>query len=150
MDADNEEPSTNDKLSETLRMLGRVDVLVHAGEDVVARSLVEVNEELFDDMLEYHVKHPLFLTKLVAPHMREGKFDNHLTLFLSPIFQGGRIIFFSSFCTKVTAILPQGLLYAGFKGAVEQMTRVLAKDLGQRGITVNAVSLGEYNLQLPM
>jgi len=67
---------------------------------------------------------------------------------LNPVFQGGRVIFFSSFCTKVTAILPKGLLYAAFKGAVEQMTRVLAKDLGQRGITVNAVALGPIDTPL--
>jgi NAD(P)-dependent dehydrogenase (short-subunit alcohol dehydrogenase family) len=80
MDAEDEEPNTNDKLAETLTLLGKVDILVHAGEDVQARSLVEVNEELFDDMLEYNVKHPLFLTKFVAPHMREGTFRRQNSL----------------------------------------------------------------------
>jgi len=77
-------------------------------------------------MIRSHVKEPFFLTKFVVPHMREGC----------------RVIFFSSFITQATSPLPKGLLYAGCKGAIEQVTRVLAKDLGQRGITVNAVSLG--------
>ena len=38
---------------------------------------------------------------------------------------------------------PQGsLLYAATKGAIDQFTRVLAPDLGARGITVNTVSPG--------
>jgi 3-oxoacyl-[acyl-carrier protein] reductase len=34
------------------------------------------------------------------------------------------------------------LLYAATKGAVEQMSRVLAKDFGRKGITVNTISPG--------
>ena len=74
---------------------------------------------------------------------------------------GGRIIFFSSsltaasstyhpslfelpslnksFCTGVT---PNALCYLATKGAIEQISRVLAKDLGARGITVNTISPG--------
>lgn len=37
---------------------------------------------------------------------------------------------------------PAHLLYNATKGAIEQMSRVLAKDLGRRGITVNTVSPG--------
>lgn len=41
-----------------------------------------------------------------------------------------------------TAISPHTLCYLATKGAVEQISRVLAKDLGTRGITVNTISLG--------
>lgn len=61
---------------------------------------------------------------------------------------GGRIIFFSSSLTVATVITPNYLLYAATKGAVEQMTRVLAKDLGKRGVTVNAVSPGPTGTDL--
>jgi 3-oxoacyl-[acyl-carrier protein] reductase len=40
------------------------------------------------------------------------------------------------------AIQPNALCYAATKGAIEQISRVLAKDLGARGITVNTISLG--------
>jgi 3-oxoacyl-[acyl-carrier protein] reductase len=39
-------------------------------------------------------------------------------------------------------VLPIALLFAMSKGALEQMTRVLAKDLGARGMTVNCVAPG--------
>lgn len=38
--------------------------------------------------------------------------------------------------------MPNYLLYLTTKGAVEQMTRVMAKDLGRKGITVNCVGPG--------
>lgn len=43
---------------------------------------------------------------------------------------------------------PNYLLYVSTKGAVDQMTRVLAKDLGARGITVNTVSPGPIDTDL--
>jgi 3-oxoacyl-[acyl-carrier protein] reductase len=49
---------------------------------------------------------------------------------------------FSSSLTSHSMITPNYLLYAATKGAVEQMTRVLAKDLGKRNITVNTISPG--------
>jgi len=41
-----------------------------------------------------------------------------------------------------TAVTPNSLVYLATKGAIEQISRVLAKDLGTRGITVNTVSPG--------
>ena len=41
-----------------------------------------------------------------------------------------------------------GLLYVMSKGAVEQLVRVLSKDLGARGITVNAVAPGPVDTPL--
>jgi 3-oxoacyl-[acyl-carrier protein] reductase len=38
--------------------------------------------------------------------------------------------------------------YAATKGAVDQITRVLAKELGPRGITVNAISPGPTDTEL--
>lgn len=55
---------------------------------------------------------------------------------------GGRVLLFSSSVTAVSTILPGYLLYSATKGAIEQMTRVLAKDLGRRNITVNTISPG--------
>ena len=52
------------------------------------------------------------------------------------------MIFVSSNITKNSSVGPQSLLYAATKGAVEQFSRVLAKDLGARGITVNTISPG--------
>ncbi len=45
-------------------------------------------------------------------------------------------------------MLPTYGAYVGTKGAVEQITRVLAKEVGQRGIRVNVVSPGPTNTPL--
>jgi 3-oxoacyl-[acyl-carrier protein] reductase len=45
-------------------------------------------------------------------------------------------------------MLPSYGIYSASKGAVEQITRVLAKELGERGITVNAVSPGPTDTEL--
>lgn len=64
--------SVNGKLHETLKLFARIDVLVHADEAVQGRSLVEVDEEFFDEMVMTNVKEPLFLTKFIAPLMEQG------------------------------------------------------------------------------
>lgn len=56
--------------------------------------------------------------------------------------EGGRVLLFSTSLTVAGNITPNYLLYVSTKGAIEQMTRVLAKDLGQRKITVNTISPG--------
>jgi 3-oxoacyl-[acyl-carrier protein] reductase len=59
---------------------------------------------------------------------------------------GGRIVNFSSSTTAL--MLPTYGTYVATKGAVEQMSRVLAKELGPRGITVNVVSPGPTDTEL--
>ena len=52
------------------------------------------------------------------------------------------MIYITSCALRTDTIPPQYVLYASTKGAMQQYTRVLAKDLGRRGITVNAVAPG--------
>lgn len=63
-------------------------------------------------------------------------------------FIGGRIVFFSSSTTKFSSIGPTYVLYAATKGAVEQLTRVLAKDFGAKGTTVNCVAPGPVDTEM--
>jgi 3-oxoacyl-[acyl-carrier protein] reductase len=55
---------------------------------------------------------------------------------------GSRIIFLSSSLTSYSAVFAEDLLYCVCKGAIEQMTRVLGRDLARRQINVNAVAPG--------
>ena len=50
--------------------------------------------------------------------------------------------------TKFSGVIPAALAYTAAKGAVEQMTRVLAKDLGARGITVNTIAPGSVETEM--
>jgi 3-oxoacyl-[acyl-carrier protein] reductase len=58
----------------------------------------------------------------------------------------GSIINFSSTTTRV--MMPMYSTYVATKGAVEQLTRVFAKEMGSRGINVNVVSPGPTDTEL--
>ncbi|KAF9003354.1 hypothetical protein BDQ17DRAFT_1305702 [Cyathus striatus] len=114
-------------VDETIKVYGKIDILVCNAGFLGNNNLAQEDEETFDKAVNANFKGPLFLAKFAAEHLP------------SP---GGRIIFLSSSLTANSTILPYTLTYVATKGAIEQITRVLAKDLGARGITVNAVSPG--------
>lgn len=58
------------------------------------------------------------------------------------------MFFISSGTTKMTDVSPDFVLYCGSKGSIEQMTRVLAKDLGARGVTVNCIGPGPIDTDM--
>lgn len=62
--------------------------------------------------------------------------------------QGGRIVNFSS--SVVGLYQPTYGVYAATKAAVEAITHILAKELGPKGITVNAVAPGPVETELFM
>jgi NAD(P)-dependent dehydrogenase (short-subunit alcohol dehydrogenase family) len=71
-----------------------------------------------------HLKGPFFLTQHLLPLMRDG----------------GRIVNVSSGLTRFS--YPGFAAYAVMKGGVEVLTRYLAKELGERGISVVVVAPG--------
>jgi 3-oxoacyl-[acyl-carrier protein] reductase len=58
----------------------------------------------------------------------------------------GRIINISSSTSRL--MMPTYAIYSAAKSAVEQMTRVFAKEIGHKGITVNSVLPGPINTEL--
>jgi NAD(P)-dependent dehydrogenase (short-subunit alcohol dehydrogenase family) len=81
-------------------------------------------EAQFDHLFNVHVKGVFFLTQALLPMLVDG----------------GRIVNFSSGLTRVS--FPGFSAYSAAKGAIEILTVYLAKELGHRGITVNAVAPG--------
>lgn len=136
-------------LDETLKIFGRLDVIVLNSGVMGSKTLAELDEQFYDDHFNSNVKAPLFLVKAAAPHLQAGTLL--ITLLICQahaIHTGSRVIFVSSGLTRASIVTPNYLVYVATKGAIEQFTRVLAKDLGARGITVNAVQPGPTDTEL--
>ncbi|MEV4274973.1 SDR family NAD(P)-dependent oxidoreductase [Actinoplanes xinjiangensis] len=101
-----------------------LDILVNNAAIAFARPLAEITSEDFDRVLTINTKFPVFALQAALPVLRDG----------------GRIINASSINTAVPA--PGGALYSASKAALEQVTKVAARELGPRRITVNTVSPG--------
>jgi len=115
---------------ETLKTFGKLDIVVNNAGIVVTKPIGDVTEADYDQLFAINVKGTYFSCQLAAKHLNLN----------------GRIINFS---TSVTGqMFPAYSLYAGSKGAVEQFTRQLAKELGKRNITINAVAPGPVNTEL--
>ena len=102
----------------------RFDFLVNNAGIGIHASFMETTEEQFDQLVGIHFKGVFFLTQKLLPLMNDG----------------GRIVNVSTGLARFA--LPGFAAYAAMKGAVEVLTRYLAKELGPRGIAVNVVAPG--------
>jgi 3-oxoacyl-[acyl-carrier protein] reductase len=129
--ADLSKPSEVVRLfDEVEEKLGPLDAVFANAADAVVKPLRDCTEEDFDHLFAANVKSVFFTLQQAARRLRDG----------------GRIVVTSTGGTKM--FFTETSLYLGTKGAVEQFVRVLSRELGDRGITVNAVSPGFTNTDL--
>jgi NAD(P)-dependent dehydrogenase (short-subunit alcohol dehydrogenase family) len=102
----------------------RFDYLVNNAGTSHHQSIEKTTEGEMDGLYNVHFKGVFFLTQALLPLINDG----------------GRIVNVSSGLTRVA--LPGSAPYASMKGAVEVLTRYMAKELGTRGIAVNTVAPG--------
>ncbi|WP_213775832.1 SDR family oxidoreductase [Bradyrhizobium sp. dw_78] len=102
----------------------RFDYLVNNAGIAHSAPFAETKEADFDRLCNIHFKGVYFLTQKLLPLIADG----------------GRIVNLSSGLARFS--LPGLSVYAAMKGAIEVLTRYLAKELGPRGIAVNAVAPG--------
>ena len=114
----------------TQETYSQIDILVNNAGVILYKPLAEVTEAEFDNLFAINVKGTFFACQEAAKRMAEG----------------GRIVNFSSSTTAM--LLPTYGAYVATKGAVEQLTRSLAKELGDRQITVNVSSPGPTDTEL--
>jgi NAD(P)-dependent dehydrogenase (short-subunit alcohol dehydrogenase family) len=120
-------PTFAERLADALqREWGRrtFDYLVNNAGIGAHRSFEETTEADFDALVAVHLKGVFFLTQRLLPMIADG----------------GRILNVSSGLARFA--LPGYAAYASLKGAVEVLTRYLAKELGPRGIAVNVIAPG--------
>ena len=102
----------------------RFDYLVNNAGTSLHKAFVQTTEEELDRLYNVHFKGVFFLTQRLLPLLGDG----------------GRIVNISSGLARFS--IPGSSAYASMKGAVEVLTRYLAKELGPRGIVVNTVAPG--------
>jgi NAD(P)-dependent dehydrogenase (short-subunit alcohol dehydrogenase family) len=102
----------------------RFDYLVNNAGISHHNSIEKTTEEELDNLYEVHFKGVFFLTQKLLPLINDG----------------GRIVNISTGLTRFA--VPDSGPYASMKGAIEVLTRYMAKELGSRGITANVVAPG--------
>jgi 3-oxoacyl-[acyl-carrier protein] reductase len=114
----------------TIAKFGKVDLLINNAGIAIYKLIKDTSDDDFDRIFDINVR-GVFLT------LREAA---------TRLADGGRIINLSSSVTRL--MMPAYGSYSATKAAVEQLTRVFAKEVGQRGITVNSISPGPTNTEL--
>jgi NAD(P)-dependent dehydrogenase (short-subunit alcohol dehydrogenase family) len=116
--------TVRDLFGTALRELGRVDVVVNTVGLIIKKPFVEFTEADYERSQRANTKAAFFVMQEAARHIRDG----------------GRIIQIGTSLTVGAA--PGYALYGGTKAPAEEFTRMLAKEIGRRGVTVNYIGPG--------
>jgi len=125
-------PDAAHKLAEAVKALGieKLDVLVNNAGVAALGPIQDQTVEDFDRHFAINVRAPYFLTQQLLPLLGEGS----------------SVIFLSSVVARVA--FDGTSAYSATKGAVEVITRNFAKELGPRGIRVNAIAPGAIDTDM--
>lgn len=118
--------SVQQAFDEIVRKYGRVDILVNNAGISERTPLSDYSAELFEKVMDLNLKGVFNTTKVIADHMEK---------------QGGGVILNTSSMVSIYG-QPSGFAYPTSKFAVNGLTLSLARELGPKGIRVNAVAPG--------
>ncbi len=113
-------------INNAVKEFGRIDILVNNAGILRDRMVFNLSEEDWDSVIAVHLKGTFNCTRHAAVHMRQQK--------------SGRVISMSS--TSGLYGNSGQANYGAAKDGIAAMTRVVARELGKYGITVNAVCPG--------
>ncbi|EXJ68509.1 3-oxoacyl-[acyl-carrier protein] reductase [Cladophialophora psammophila CBS 110553] len=112
---------------------GKIDILILNAGILALKDVESCTEADFDRAFNINVKGPFFLVQKALPHMTPG----------------GSILFISTNQCHASSVTAPYTLYCATKGAIEQLIRLLSKDLlAKKGIRVNAIAPGPTATEL--
>lgn len=105
-----------------LRTFGKIDIaVVNAGLELVGIPVTEFSESQFDTLFNTNTKGAYFTMQAAAKHIADN----------------GRILYIGS--STIGFAYPGYAIHGGSKMAPMYLVQVMAKELGKRGVTVNAI-----------
>lgn len=114
----------------TRERFGQIDILVNNAGILLFKDIGEIGDDEFDRIVNVNFKSVFYTLREAATQLADH----------------GRVISLSSTVTRL--LLPKYGAYAATKAAVEQLTRIFAREMGKRGITANIVSPGPVDTEL--
>jgi 3-oxoacyl-[acyl-carrier protein] reductase len=123
-------------VASTVRQFGRLDVLVNNAaifSTIAMKPFWELTVPEWDRLMAVNVRGLWLASKAVVPQMRAQKSGRIINISSGAIFMGR----------------PNYLHYIASKGAVYAMTRSMAREVGDFGITVNSITPGAVYTEIP-
>jgi len=118
-------------VEKTVATLGRLDVLVNNAGTAIPNKFEDATLEELDRVIDINIRGTFIATQAGLKHMNDG----------------GRIIMIGS-CVGERMMTPGLAAYSATKGAIKMFTQGLARETGNRGITVNNVQPGPIDTDL--
>lgn len=116
----------SNSLSEFLKTLQKVDILINNAAEVVTDLLPLLDETNIDKMINTNIVAFVKICKAVIPYMSSKRKGNIINISSIAAFKGNR----------------GQSVYAGTKGFMESFSRSLAAEYGARGVRVNCIAPG--------
>lgn len=115
---------------EAIQHFGHINILVNNAGILIFKKIAELQDDEFDQIIDVNLKSVFYTLREATKRLADN----------------GRVINISSTVTRL--MLPKYGPYAATKGAMEQLTRIFAREMGERGITANTVSPGPVFTEL--
>lgn len=123
-----QENDANKIIKETMNKFGKVDVLINNAGIFIEKPIEETSLEEFEALMGTNVKGPFLMSKAAIPEMKKKK--------------DGLILNIGSKISHNTNILPNRVLYATSKYAIEGMSNALNRELKKSGIRTTCLMPG--------